>query len=511
MNVCLVRGQSVESVNSVSVVGCPPIGLAYLSACLKQAGHTVSAVDGVGEAIDRWERSEVNPEAMVLGLSVPEIVERIDPETEVIGLGCMFSNEWPFAAILVRAIRERFPGVVIVMGGEHITAVPEYCLNDCPEINYLILSEGEVAIVELLDELHRGGDEKSVQQKVSGTVMRIDGQVAFGPPAKRIRDIDTIADPDWSLFRMEDYISRGGHHGVDLGRTMPILASRGCPYQCTFCSSPNMWTTLWKARSPASVIAEMKRYQSEFNTTNFDFYDLTAIVKKQWIVDFATQLVEEMPGITWQLPSGTRSEAIDAEVSGLLFASGCKNMNYAPESGNPLILKRIKKKVDLDRMLESMRHASAHGIGVKSNILMGFPGERKRDLIPTFRFLAQMALTGADDVACFAFCPYPGSELFEELHREGKVELDHSFLESMVCYTDPMKARSHSVYMSDAFLRFITHFGMAFFYAVCFTRRPWKAYRVFRNLFITKTPETKLESALWRRLHKRDALKVLDS
>jgi hypothetical protein len=272
-----------------------------------------------------------------------------------------------------------------------------------------------------------------------------------------------------------------------------------------------MWTTLWKARSPASVIAEMKRYQSEFNATNFDFYDLTAIVKKQWIVDFATQLIEEMPGITWQLPSGTRSEAIDEEVSRLLFASGCKNMNYAPESGNPLILKRIKKKVNLDRMLESIRDASAHGIGVKSNILMGFPGERKRDLIPTFHFLAQMALAGADDVACFAFCPYPGSELFEELHRQGKVELNHSFLDSMVCYTDPMKAISHSEHMSDGFLRFVTHFGMAFFYAVSFTRRPWKAYRVFRNLFITKTPETKLESALWRRLHKRDALKVLDS
>ncbi|NIM62908.1 MAG: radical SAM protein, partial [Acidobacteria bacterium] len=333
------------------------------------------------------------------------------------------------------------------------------------------------------------------------------GGIKYGPPAQRKREVDEIPDPDWSLFRMEDYISSGGHHGVDLGRTMPILASRGCPYQCTFCSSPLMWTTLWKARDPAAVVAEIKRYRDEYDATNFDLYDLTAIVKKDWIIEFSKLLIEEVPGITWQLPSGTRSEAIDEQVSRYLFASGCTNMNYAPESGNPRILKAIKKKVKLDRMIESMKSASSEGIGVKANIMMGFPGETKRDLIPTFKFIARMAVTGVDDVSCYAVCPYPGSEMFRELLAEKKIALDYDFLLSMVNYTDPMKAKSCSEFMSDRFLRAITHVGMGFFYSISFVRYPWKAWRVFRNLFITKQPETKLESALWRKLSKHDALK----
>src|SRR6476620_3967712 len=124
---------------------------------------------------------------------------------------------------------------------------------------------------------------------------------------------------------------------------MPMIATRGCPYQCTFCSNPEMWTTRWYAREPGKVLDEIQLYMDKYAATNFDFYDLTAIVKRSWIIQFTNEILTRKMKFTWQLPSGTRSEAIDDEVSRLLYASVCWNMSSAPESGSPEVLKRIKK------------------------------------------------------------------------------------------------------------------------------------------------------------------------
>ena len=160
MNICLVRPPSVAGINSVGLHACPPIGPAYLAAILKKNGHTVTAVDAVGETLEQWRVVPDFPEAITQGLSISEIVNRIDSSSEVIGISGMFSNEWPFTKPFIAAIRDRFPEATIVMGGEHGNAVPEYCLNDCPELDYLILGEGEVPIVELLDALQDGTNHK---------------------------------------------------------------------------------------------------------------------------------------------------------------------------------------------------------------------------------------------------------------------------------------------------------------------------------------------------------------
>jgi hypothetical protein len=93
-----------------------------------------------------------------------------------------------------------------------------------------------------------------------------------------------------------------------------------------------MWGTLWRIRPEEDVIDEIRDYRRRYNATNFDFYDLTAIVKREWIKRFSHILINEGLDVSWQLPSGTRSEALDAEVTGLLYKSGCRYANYAPES-----------------------------------------------------------------------------------------------------------------------------------------------------------------------------------
>ncbi|MGE0704676.1 MAG: radical SAM protein, partial [Vicinamibacterales bacterium] len=376
----------------------PPVGPAYLAASLRQAGHQARIVDGLGENPFQVT-SLFDGTVMAIGLRSEEIVERIAPDTGLIGVSCMFSQDWPEIRRLIRMTRERFPGVPIVAGGEHIAATPQWTLLNTPEVDVCVVGEGEETIVELATAI----DAKAPFDDIAGLMLRDGDGVRSTGPRARIRNLDDIPWPAWDLVPIDKYLDNGLGYGVDRGRSMPMIATRGCPYQCTFCSNPEMWTTRWYARDPEQVLDEIQLYQDKYGATNFDFYDLTAIVKKAWILQFTRRILERKMVFTWQLPSGTRSEAIDDEVSQLLYASGCRNMSYAPESGSPEVLKRIKKVVKLDRLEASVVGAVRAGLNVKLNIIMGFPDEKREELNQTIQFLARMGFAGVHDMSISLF------------------------------------------------------------------------------------------------------------
>ena len=182
-----------------------------------------------------------------------------------------------------------------------------------------------------------------------------------------------------------------------------------------------MWTTRWLARDPAEVVAEIRWLIEDYGVENVDFYDLTFIIKRDWILEFCGLIKESGLRFTYQLPTGTRAEAIDAKVAEALYETGCRNITYAPESGSPSELRRIKKKITIPSMLASMKAGYQSGLLVKANIVLGFPGETRRENLQTMGFIARMALVGVRDVIIFLFSPYPGSELHRELVDAGRL------------------------------------------------------------------------------------------
>ncbi len=502
--VCIVRPPTLTSVGAVGQDAVPPIGPAYITGSLEAAGHDVSAVDAVGEALDQYTKLEGHENVLVHGLLGDQIVERIPKDAEIIGVSTMFSVEWPITKPIIDDIREGFPNALIVVGGEHITAAPEFSLDSCEAIDVGVLGEGEETMLDLV-EAHLSGRDL---ETVGSIIYRKDGVPTRTEKRGRIRAIDSIPRPSWDHWPADNYIDRELTHGVNMGRCMPILASRGCPYQCTFCSSPQMWTTLWKAREPEDVIDEMKFYMERYGATNFDFYDLTAIVKKQWILDFCELLEKEGLDITWQLPSGTRSEAIDEEVVELLYRSGCRSMNYAPESGSPEELKRIKKKVKVDRMIDSMRSAHKAGVQIKVNFIFGLPGETWKDVRNTFKFFARLAWVGVDDIACFPYSPYPGTELFDQLVEDGTITVDEDYFISLLGYTDIPNSVSYSEFISSRQLALLNMSGMAFFYTLNFLFRPWRAVKFVGGALFGKN-SSKLTMALSNTRPKRKANEMM--
>ena len=478
--VTLVRPPTVVPKWAHTTPVCPPLGVAYVASALKAAGHQVAVIDALGEAIFQTRSLEDRPGFLTRGLTIEELIARVDPKTAYIGLSCMFSHEWPATRLLIAALRRASPHATIIAGGEHITATAEFSLADCPALDVCVIGEGEEAVVDLVNALDAGRSLAAV----TGIVYREATRTVRTSARSRIRAVDDVAPPAWDLIPLANYLEHGLGFGVNRGRSIPILASRGCPYECTFCSNPLMWTTRWIARNPQALLDEMRGLIATYQIENFDFYDLTAIVRRDWIIDFCHKIIQSGLRITWQLPSGTRSEAIDEEVSRLLYASGCRNVSYAPESGSPAVLKRIKKKVVLPRMKQSMRAAVASGLNVKANIILGFPGETHSEIWQTLAFLAEMALIGVHDMSISPFSPYPGSELFEELQRRNVItNLSDDYFYSLETYTDLLHTVSMSEHVSGRALGLYRTFGMCLFYGIAFAVRPWRLLRTAINVF----------------------------
>ena len=405
----------------------PPLGLAYVAAVVKQAGYRYHVIDATGVALDSIRPYPGRDDLAVEGLNPEQVAERVPPETEIIGIGCMFSTLWPLTRLVAEAVRTRFPDALMVLGGEHGTAVPDNVLLNSA-FDVVVLGEGEETFLGVI----AAHNERRSLRDVQGIAFIEAGEVVNTGLSDRNRNIDDIPHPDWESFPLEEYISRNHSNGVNLGRSMQLLATRGCPYQCTFCSNPGMWTTRFITRNPKLVADEIEFHMRKYRVTNFDFQDLTAVVKRSWVVEFCNEIIDRGLEITWQMPSGTRSEIFDEEVAVLLCRSGCRVFAFAPESGDPEILKKVKKQVNLDKLLNAARIAIKRGFVLSCFIVIGFPDDTRQSLRMSAKFVRKLAMLGVHDVAVTKFVPYPGSELFKQIQAEGKIELDDAFFISPI-------------------------------------------------------------------------------
>lgn len=469
-----------------------PLGLAYIAAALRKAGHDISVVDAVGEAPDQVTPG-LRRQISALGLTPHQIVERLDPEVDAFAVTNMWSFSWPVVREIIQKMKERYPDKPIVCGGEHFTGLPEFSMDESP-IDYIVLGEGEDGAVEVFDAIERGQTDLS---DIPGCWYRdADGKPTKSNGARaRKKTVDEIAWPAWDLFDIKAYDERRLITGIHYGMTVPILATRGCPYQCTYCSSPNMWTTRWYARDPVDVVDELEHWHKTYGANNFPFHDLTAIVKKDWVMSFCKELHSRPfhKDIVWQLPSGTRVEVIDDEVAEWLAKTNGKSLNYAPESGSLETRKRIKKQMKNESLFRAVNAAVKHRLTVATFFVAGFPEDTKKDLVQTVKLARKLARLGITDMAFGFFFPIPNTALYHQLKNEGRIELNDDFLLTPI-FANEAKVSEENNYSYNLTAKQLTrwrYWALLNFYAISYGMRPWR-----------------LASTLWNSLLGRETRKM---
>ncbi|MCA9773962.1 MAG: B12-binding domain-containing radical SAM protein [Myxococcales bacterium] len=468
-----------------------PLGLAYIAASLEHAGHDLQIIDALAEAPGQTVQQG---RILRLGLTPEQIVARIDADSQAVAVTNMWSFSWPVVRGLIQLIRKGRPELKIVCGGEHFNGLPEFSMQGAP-IDYIVRGEGEETAVALFGAMDKGAFDPA---EIAGVAWRgSDGRVVVNEPRARIKDVDEIPPPAWHLFDLDTYNREGMTIGIDYGYTIPILTTRGCPYSCTYCASPRMWTTRWYARSPKLVVDELEGYVQKYGANNFPMQDLTAILKKDWIISFCREIIDRGLDIRWQFPSGTRCEVIDDDVAPLLFQSGCHSMCYAPESGSDETRKQIKKKMKKEALFGAVDAAVKQKINLTAFIVIGFPHDKEENLRENLPFVRELARRGVEDIACGFFFPIPATELYDYLADKGKITLtDESLLAPILVHDRYLTPdRNFSDHLPSWKLTMYRYLILLNFYPLAFLTHPRRVVRILSN-FVQGKEESKLESFL---------------
>jgi radical SAM superfamily enzyme YgiQ (UPF0313 family) len=461
-----------------------PLGLAYIAGSLRKAGHELSIIDAVAEAPEEVIQDELDKSIFRLGLSPEDISKRILPETQAIALTNLWSFSWPLVRRIIQQIRRDHPDLPIVCGGEHFSGLPELSMEQAP-IDAIILGEGEESAVEVFAAIEKGQREfpeiLSVCYREGGSLQ---GKPIRNERRVRRKDLDDIPWPAWDLFDIETYNKYDLINGLNMGKTIPILATRGCPYQCTYCSNPGMWTTRWYARTPSKVVDEIEFYVKTYGATNFPFQDLTAILKKPWIIEFCNEILKRDLKISWQFPSGTRCEVIDDEVARLLRLTNGRSLAFAPESGSERTRKLIRKQMKEDSLMRAVKASVKHKLNITAFIVIGFPHDTKEDLKETSRLARKLGRAGIDDVAIGFFFPIPNTQLYQELMDQGRIDLSDKFLLTPIFANDEKLEDSNNYcdHLSAKELTAWKYKILMNFYAISMLTHPWRVFTLTWNV-----------------------------
>ncbi len=468
----------------------PPLGLLYIAAALREHGYPVQVLDCIIEGFS--ETHPLTNDVSIRGLDIPKIIERIRqmPTTPyIVGISNLFSFAYPLVLELSKEIKLAFPETRIVLGGSHPSATPHETLQS-EHVDFVIISEGEETVVSLLKELNTANGNYS---QINGLGYKENGQVIVNPKTSYIENLDALPFPARDLIPMKKYYDAKESHGISRGKWTPLISSRGCPFECTFCT-PRLWGRKYRARSPGNVLAEIEHCYNEYGIKDFHFEDENLTMNKPRLLKICHGLKNIDPTIKWQAPNGIRASGCDIELLQVMKDSGCEHVTVAPESGSPRVLNDIiRKRQNLDEVTKTVRYANKIGLKTLAYFMLGLPGETKKDCLATILYSIKLASVGLDEVGYSNFVPLPGSELYDKLKENGNLNIDSWF--DLLSVADVSKSTSWSKHISDKQLKRFRTLGYISFHFCILFLRPLNTIKSLVNV-ITGKQNLKTERVL---------------
>ena len=366
----------------------PPLGLASIAAVLEGENYQAEILD-----------------ANALQLSESEIAKEIG-NVDITGITAMtpFINS---AIKVAKEIKKEKPGSTVIVGGVHVTVLPEETLSNVPEIDIIVRGEGEKTVVELYNALKSGIS----LQNVRGITYRDNGRIISTPMRPPIADLDSLPFPAYHLLPLHRYKLHPPH-----GRKLPFMAmltSRGCPYNCIFCSKPIFGRKV-RSQSPQRIATEVEYLEEKFKVKEIAFYDDIFTLDEKRIARLAEELKQRNLSLPWTCE--TRVDLVTEELLKAMKEAGCYMIAYGIESGNQTILDNLRKKITIAQVRKAIK--MTHDIGIQSigYFMLGSPGETPATIRQTIDFANYLTL----DFAQFSVTiPFPGTDLYNLYLKQG--------------------------------------------------------------------------------------------
>jgi radical SAM superfamily enzyme YgiQ (UPF0313 family) len=345
----------------------------------------------------------------VLDSTISNLLDYVRKEKpRLVGISFM-TPQVRIAKDIAQGIKSLDPAISVIVGGAHASAIPEEVLQGSA-IDFVAIGEGEETMSEVARCLLIDG--KSIKG-IHGLAYRQDGRIVICPPRKPIEDLDSLPIPAWRLLAAERYSVRG--FGGDIRKpTYAILSSRGCPNDCIFCDSHTVFGRRFRGRSAKNIFSELIFLHERFGAEQFDFVDDTITIDRDRLMELSRLILDSRIGIRWMC--NARVNTVDLELLRMMKEAGCIRVDFGVESGDPEVLKAIKKRITLEQVRSAHRWAKQVGLSTLSFFMVGNPGETWQSVIKT----VELAKEIQSDFPCIGIAtPYPGSELYRIAQRNG--------------------------------------------------------------------------------------------
>lgn len=464
-----------------------PIGLAYAASCLREAGFSIRVIDAFAEKPYKVSRED---KFMFIGLSNEEIAEKISLDTRIIFIYAINTTNHISTIRIIHGLKQFYPSIPLVVL-ENTQAVTGYSLSLTAKefykagADYILTGEYEISIVQLVDALINNNKQLHMIEGLGSPEF-------FNEPVNKIENLDSLPFPAWDTFPLENYWKIKFAHGPFTSkRYLPILTSRGCPYNCKFCFIPYSNKRIWRERTAKNVVDEIEFFMHRYNVHEFHIEDVNPTVSDNRMREISNEILNRNLKISWKIVAGTKVETIkNVDTVELMAKSGCKYISISPETGSPRLLRMINKPFNLNHAETIIKKMNQVGIRSQACFVLGYPGETKNDLKMTKKLIKTLTLNGVDEIAIFIITPIPGSAIYNEF--KGYKML--SELNFSPCWRNDYKQlnkyRLH-LYIYFLFLKFLYH--------------PFKIFRQILNFFC-KRFETKMEMVPYRAM----VFKLLD-
>ena len=365
------------------------VTLPYVAAALRAEGHEVEILD------------------LLLARTTPDKIERrmqrLQPD--LVGITSVTLNHH-IASQIAEVVRKCDPRVPIAMGGPHVSFEIEGSFRDLPALDFIGIGEGEHTMVELARALEGRMDVRDVRGLAG--VDRDTGKVWRTAPRPLLDDLDTLPNPARDLMPLARYLAFDSHASV--------VTSRGCPYECIFCSAPQWTGRKVRYRDPAACVDEIEELARLGFTEITIEDDLFTLYRKHFLA-VCGELIRRDTGIRWNAFS--RVDTITPEIVETMARAGCQAICFGVESGNQEVLDLVKKSSNLAKVKEAMRMTQGVGISALASFIIGLPGETAETLRKTVEFANELHQEFGSLYGFHILAPFPGTEVRDKATEYG--------------------------------------------------------------------------------------------
>jgi anaerobic magnesium-protoporphyrin IX monomethyl ester cyclase len=363
-----------------------PIGLAYLASVLEENDQEVTVIDCPALEMDheklKTKLASIEPKMIGITSMTPTIQSGL---------------------LSARIAKEVCPEATVVLGGPHATFMDEQILNKEEAVDVVVRGEGEQTLLELAQNV----SNSNALNRIEGITFRKNGQPIRTPNRPFIQDLDDLPRPAYKHFPLEKYRLFGR-------RMLPIITSRGCPSQCSFCTTSRIFGKKFRARSPKNVVDELEWLKNVHGADAFTFYDDTFTLDKKRALEICEEIKKRKIDRPWDCQ--TRVSQVSKEILKKMKEANCQQIFFGVESGCQKILDAVKKGTSVEQNEMAIRLAKEMGLFVAVSVIVGYPGETKDMVQQTIDLITR---TEPDDVYICVATPYPGTELREIIENMG--------------------------------------------------------------------------------------------